>query len=173
MSSRIRQILNCKSLYYLRGRYYDPSTARFISEDPVGWASGQTNAYAYVGGNPVQFSDPSGLQAFGFPVPVGPMPGGRFGPRPPSRNDGIDGIFQDKTPNHGNPWEWHTNPGSGQERLYDSKGKPAVDIDWDHDHGQGQPHPHNWGPGKEREVPENGFSPWPRGRDNPAQCDSK
>jgi RHS repeat-associated protein len=160
-------------LYYLRGRYYDPSTARFISEDPVGWASGQTNAYAYVGGNPVQFSDPSGLQAFGFPVPVGPMPGGRFGPRPPSRNDGIDGIFQDKTPNHGNPWEWHTNPGSGQERLYDSKGKPAVDIDWDHDHGQGQPHPHNWGPGKEREVPENGFSPWPRGRDNPAQCDSK
>ena len=34
----------------------------FISEDPIGWASGQTNNYAYVGGNPVQGSDPSGLQ---------------------------------------------------------------------------------------------------------------
>lgn len=48
-------------LYYYRQRYYSPGTARFISEDPIGWASGQTNAYAYVNGNPVQFKDPSGL----------------------------------------------------------------------------------------------------------------
>ncbi|MFM0045467.1 RHS repeat-associated core domain-containing protein [Paraburkholderia sediminicola] len=45
---------------YYRNRYYDPATGRFISEDPIGWASGQTNAYAYVNGNPVQFSDPFG-----------------------------------------------------------------------------------------------------------------
>ncbi len=49
-------------LYYYRGRYYNPTTARFISEDPIGWASGQTNAYAYVGGNPVQFNDPRGTE---------------------------------------------------------------------------------------------------------------
>jgi len=48
-------------LYYYRNRYYSPQTGRFISEDPIGWASGQTNAYAYVGGNPVQFNDPYGL----------------------------------------------------------------------------------------------------------------
>ena len=48
-------------LYYYRNRYYDPNTTRFISEDPIGWASGQTNAYAYVNGNPVQFNDPFGL----------------------------------------------------------------------------------------------------------------
>ena len=48
-------------LYYYRNRYYSPATARFVSEDPIGWASGQTNAYAYVGGNPVQFADPYGL----------------------------------------------------------------------------------------------------------------
>jgi len=34
---------------------------RFISEDPIGWASGQTNNYAYVGGNPISLEDPLGL----------------------------------------------------------------------------------------------------------------
>ncbi|MGC4062293.1 MAG: RHS repeat-associated core domain-containing protein [Aquabacterium sp.] len=48
-------------LYYYRNRYYMPACARFISEDPIGWASGQTNNYAYVGGNPLQFGDPYGL----------------------------------------------------------------------------------------------------------------
>ena len=37
-----------------------PSCGRFISEDPIGWASGQTNDYAYVGGDPVGFNDPDG-----------------------------------------------------------------------------------------------------------------
>jgi RHS repeat-associated protein len=48
-------------LYYYRNRYYMPGCMRFISEDPIGWASGQTNNYAYVGGNPVQLRDPTGL----------------------------------------------------------------------------------------------------------------
>jgi uncharacterized protein RhaS with RHS repeats len=43
-----------------------PRDRRFISEDPIGWASGQTNAYAYVGGNPVQFTDPLGFGKAGF-----------------------------------------------------------------------------------------------------------
>jgi RHS repeat-associated protein len=59
---------------YYRSRYYSPQTGRFISEDPIGWASGQTNAYAYVGGNPVQFTDPAGLQA--IPIPMPPPPAG-------------------------------------------------------------------------------------------------
>jgi RHS repeat-associated protein len=54
-------------LYYYRNRYYSPTTARFISEDPVGWASGQTNAYAYVNGNPVQLNDPFGFGSTGTP----------------------------------------------------------------------------------------------------------
>ncbi|WP_408173474.1 RHS repeat-associated core domain-containing protein [Paraburkholderia strydomiana] len=61
-------------LYYYRNRYYNPATARFISEDPVGWASGQTNAYAYVNGNPVQFNDPFGESKL-MPITGGP-PGG-------------------------------------------------------------------------------------------------
>ncbi|MBK3778823.1 RHS repeat-associated core domain-containing protein [Paraburkholderia aspalathi] len=46
---------------YYRNRYYSPGTGRFISEDPLGYASGQTNSYAYVGGNPVSKTDPFGL----------------------------------------------------------------------------------------------------------------
>jgi RHS repeat-associated protein len=52
-----------QGLYYYRARYYMPGIARFISEDPIGWASGQTNNYAYVGGDPINFSDPFGLDA--------------------------------------------------------------------------------------------------------------
>jgi len=47
-------------LYYYRARYYDPTTGRFFSEDPIGFASGDTNLYRYVSGNPVNFIDPSG-----------------------------------------------------------------------------------------------------------------
>ena len=61
-------------LYYYRNRYYSPGAARFISEDPIGYASGQTNAYAYVNGNPVQFNDPFGESKL-MPITGGP-PGG-------------------------------------------------------------------------------------------------
>jgi RHS repeat-associated protein len=53
-----------QGLYYYRARYYMPGIARFISEDPIGWTSGQTNNYAYVGGNPISYRDPLGLSAF-------------------------------------------------------------------------------------------------------------
>jgi len=49
------------NLYYYRARYYDPEIGRFISEDPLGFKAG-VNFYAYVGNNPVNFNDPSGLE---------------------------------------------------------------------------------------------------------------
>jgi RHS repeat-associated protein len=51
---------NAGGLYYYRARYHMPGCARFISEDPIGWASGQTNNYSYVGGDPVSNTDPTG-----------------------------------------------------------------------------------------------------------------
>jgi RHS repeat-associated protein len=42
-------------------RYYSPALGRFISQDPLGTAAGQ-NVYAYVLDNPVNLTDPSGLQ---------------------------------------------------------------------------------------------------------------
>ena len=46
-------------LYYLRARYYDPATGQFISRDPM--VSTTREPYAYVGDNPLNATDPTGL----------------------------------------------------------------------------------------------------------------
>jgi RHS repeat-associated protein len=88
-------------LYYYRARYYDPTIARFISEDPIGFYGG-INFYSYVGNSPTNFVDPSGwdqtIWDFGG--------NGRYGPRNgnwgggnwsggwvPSEHNGQDGPF--------------------------------------------------------------------------------
>jgi RHS repeat-associated protein len=47
--------------YYYRARYYSPDQKRFISEDPLGFGGGDSNLQAYVGNNPINATDPSGL----------------------------------------------------------------------------------------------------------------
>ncbi len=47
--------------YYMRARYYDPVTGRFISEDPLGFGGGDVNLFVYAQNNPVMFMDPLGL----------------------------------------------------------------------------------------------------------------
>ena len=46
---------------YLRARYYDTSTGRFLSEDPI---KDGVNWYVYAGNNPITFWDPLGLAAW-------------------------------------------------------------------------------------------------------------
>ena len=41
---------------------YDPETGHFTQEDPIGLAGGM-NLYGFAGGDPVNFSDPTGLAA--------------------------------------------------------------------------------------------------------------
>ncbi|MGE0791354.1 MAG: RHS repeat-associated core domain-containing protein [Sandaracinaceae bacterium] len=46
-------------------RDYDPVVGRWVAADPIGFAGGGANLYEYVGSNPVDETDPSGL-IFGF-----------------------------------------------------------------------------------------------------------
>ncbi len=47
-------------LYYYKARVYDPIAGRFLQNDPVGYGDGP-NMYGYVHGDPINGSDPSGL----------------------------------------------------------------------------------------------------------------
>ncbi|WP_310572338.1 RHS repeat-associated core domain-containing protein, partial [Gemmatimonas sp.] len=46
--------------FFRRNRHYDPVSARFTQEDPIGIAGG-LNLYGFAGGDPVNFGDPFGL----------------------------------------------------------------------------------------------------------------
>lgn len=46
-------------LIYLRNRYYDPTTAQFLTRDPI--TAITRSPYAYVKGNPLNLTDPLGL----------------------------------------------------------------------------------------------------------------
>jgi RHS repeat-associated protein len=46
-------------LYYMRARWYEPRTGRFLSEDPIGLAGG-LNLYLFAGNDAVNGSDPTG-----------------------------------------------------------------------------------------------------------------
>ena len=79
-------------VYYNRARHYDPKVGRFDGQDPSGFAGGDGNLYRYVGNNPANGTDPTGL--FDLPIvlprpiyptepyPLPPRPNGPFLPRP-------------------------------------------------------------------------------------------
>jgi RHS repeat-associated protein len=51
-------------LYYYRARYYDPTSGRFISEDPIKFKGG-INFYPYVKNDAVNWRDPDGKASAG------------------------------------------------------------------------------------------------------------
>ena len=115
-------------LYYMRARYFDANAKRFLSEDPSGFDGGDVNLYAYVRNNPINWTDPCGLD----PVPAAPS-----GPPPvPVPGGGDD-----------NGWKWNPNPqnsrgGSwGPQVSIPGQSQPSGSWDpeghWDIDNGLG------------------------------------
>ena len=54
------RVMDDEDLYYYRARYYDSNVGRFLSEDPIGFRSGDFNLYRYVVNNPLNYADPYG-----------------------------------------------------------------------------------------------------------------
>jgi RHS repeat-associated protein len=57
-------------LNYYKARVYSPALGRFLQTDPIGVAD-DLNLYSYVGGNPVNGTDPSGTFVWFVPVVTG------------------------------------------------------------------------------------------------------
>ena len=133
-------------LYFYRTRYYDPALGRFLSEDPLGFASGSLNFYTYVGSHPLDAEDPMGLMDLTYsPGPLGPMNPVRSNFREPGYNyrvsDGAgnswpmgQGTF-DRTVKDSHPFSRVVGPAETEEiiqrgidytlahRLFNSPGK--------------------------------------------------
>jgi RHS repeat-associated protein len=111
-------------LYYYRAQYYNPDQKRFIAEDPLEFGSGDTNFYAYVGGNPVNFTDPSGNgPSYGYdPIDStrAGVPGqaGNYAPKsnPGSRKFPVDP--RNLTSNESEPNQMRVQLQLGSEKTY-------------------------------------------------------
>ncbi len=57
-------------LHYNWNRYYDPSTGRYVTTDPIGFEGG-VNLYAYVDNNPTNYFDPNAYGKIGAVIKLG------------------------------------------------------------------------------------------------------
>ncbi|CUW86636.1 MULTISPECIES: RHS repeat-associated core domain-containing protein [Agrobacterium] len=58
-------------LSHYRSRAYDPSTGRFLQEDPIWFEAGDLNVYRYVWNSPANWTDLSGMSAASERVGLG------------------------------------------------------------------------------------------------------
>jgi RHS repeat-associated protein len=99
-------------LYYYRARYYDPSTGRFLSEDPIRYAGHAIDFYRYSLNNPANLIDPTGLATVvnntGAPIIVSGNPG---------QGHGTGGQVYGVVPPDGNVYGGAQNPIAGYPTI--------------------------------------------------------
>ena len=107
-----RSLHDRSGLYYYRARFYSPELGRFITQDPIGMLGGP-NLYAYVGNDPIEFTDPIGLLYLEFDAGENLLlvyPGTEETQGPPqafpARNKVRSGCK--KWPKGKYEWDWHS-----------------------------------------------------------------
>lgn len=68
-------------IYFNRARYYSPELQRWLNADPIGLAGG-LNLYAYVGNDPIDYTDPLGLISLQLTLGISGTLGSMFGVSP-------------------------------------------------------------------------------------------
>ncbi len=122
-------------LKHLGARYYDPTTGRFLSRDPI--RDGR-NWYGYANSCPTSYVDEDGLAPIGpppIPVPGDPNNEWKWNPDPNNSRGGAWGPAR-PIPGQSQPsasWEpesehsrghWDVDDGFGNRQRYDSNGRP-------------------------------------------------
>jgi len=104
---------------------------RFISEDPIGFAGGDVNLYAYARNIPVKWIDPQGL------APYDKFYVAKYGSPAAARDaaaiDGIDYIFSTKSQKDGHP-EWGGWVYYNKDEGYYSYTEPVSATEKDKNH---------------------------------------
>jgi RHS repeat-associated protein len=135
-------------LQYNRARYYDATTGRWFSQDPLGFNAGDSNLYRYAQNYPTSVADSSGLEVFlvrtfdlsSDPAPVGEMSfplGGHFTIAVVTDDGRVityEGSGTNTTDKYGYPLPWRNNPSAKkivEDMMTFQNGKKTLKADHD------------------------------------------
>lgn len=122
------------SQYYLRARFYNPSTGRFLQEDT--YRGDGLNLYAYCANNPVMYYDPSGhglcLNGKTYPAEEDLVPDMIPGPNGTFISKEYDqlvygGFYTDKACNR---MRFEAHPGDYQKYTKATTIEQAMEMSW-------------------------------------------